>query len=71
MGDTRAAAVKALDAGHARTVHAVAASLEEAEEALRAGVAEARAGGTSWADIGAALSTTADAAQRRFGEVDR
>ncbi len=57
----------ARDAVHLRRIQAARANLAAAEEELRAAVQNARDAGDSWTIIGAALDTTRQAAQQRFG----
>jgi hypothetical protein len=57
----------ARDAVHFRRIQAARANLAAAEEELRAAVQNARDAGDSWTIIGAALDTTRQAAQQRFG----
>jgi hypothetical protein len=58
---------------HARPVLALRNLRDAGQEARRAGgalreaVAEARAAGASWSEVGTALSVTKQAAQQRFG----
>lgn len=55
------------DATHFRTIFAAVENVENAQRALREAVAAARADGESWTVIGAALGTTRQNAQQRFG----
>lgn len=55
------------DAVHFRRIIAARRALADAEDELRAAVAAARAAGDSWTIIGAALETSRQAAQQRFG----
>jgi hypothetical protein len=57
----------ARDAAHFRRIVRARANLAAAEEALREAVRAAREAGDSWTVIGAALETTRQAAQQRFG----
>ena len=57
----------ARDAVHFRRIIAARRALADAEDELRAAVAAARAAGDSWTIIGAALETSRQAAQQRFG----
>lgn len=57
----------ARDAASFRRIIAARHNLAEAEEELRAAVHAAREAGDSWTVIGAALDTTRQAAQQRFG----
>ena len=57
----------ARDAVHFRRIIAAREGLAAAERELRAAVAAARAAGDSWPLIGAALETSRQAAQQRFG----
>lgn len=50
----------------AALLHAVALR-SDAERAVRAAVARARAGGYSWATIGELLGTSGEAARQRYG----
>jgi FAD/FMN-containing dehydrogenase len=55
------------DASHFRQIIAAARQADDAEDELRAAVQAARDAGDSWTIIGAALGTTKQAAQQRFG----
>jgi hypothetical protein len=57
----------ARDAAHFRRIIAARATMAAAEQELRDAVRAARRAGDSWAVIGAALDTTRQAAQQRFG----
>lgn len=57
----------ARDAAHFRRIIAARANLATAERELRDAVHAARRAGDSWTAIGAALDTTRQAAQQRFG----
>jgi hypothetical protein len=57
----------ARDAGHFRRIVAAREDLATAEQELRDAVRAARDAGDSWSVIGAALDTTRQAAQQRFG----
>lgn len=57
----------ARDAAHFRRIIAARANLAAAEQELRDAVLAARDAGDSWSIIGAALDTTRQAAQQRFG----
>ncbi|MDO5635421.1 MAG: hypothetical protein Q4G34_11220 [Micrococcus sp.] len=57
----------ARDAVHFRRILAARTQLAAAERELRDAVDAARAAGDSWTVIGAALDTTRQAAQQRFG----
>lgn len=57
----------ARDAVHFRRIQAALAHLAGAEDELREAVRAARDAGDSWTTIGAALDTTRQAAQQRFG----
>ena len=57
----------ARDAVHFRRIQAARANLTAAEDDLREAVQAARDAGDSWTIIGAALNTTRQAAQQRFG----
>ncbi len=57
----------ARDAAHFRRIIAARESLASAEQELRDAVKAAREAGDSWTVIGAALDTTRQAAQQRFG----
>ena len=57
----------ARDAVHFRRIQAARAHLAGAEDELREAVRAARDAGDSWTTIGAALDTTRQAAQQRFG----
>ncbi|MFT4217061.1 MAG: hypothetical protein QM619_07745 [Micropruina sp.] len=58
----------ARDATHFRRILAARRQIAEAEAELRDAVRAARAAGDSWAVIAAALDTTRQAAQQRFGK---
>lgn len=57
----------ARDAAHFRRILTARTQLAAAEQELRDAVDAARAAGDSWTVIGAALDTTRQAAQQRFG----
>ena len=57
----------ARDAVHFRRILAARAKLAAAEAELREAVSAAREAGDSWTIIGAALDTSRQAAQQRFG----
>ena len=57
----------ARDAASFRRIIAARQNLAVAEQELHAAVAAAREAGDSWTVIGAALDTTRQAAQQRFG----
>lgn len=57
----------ARDAAHFRRILTARANLAAAEQELRDAVHAARDAGDSWTTIGAALDTTRQAAQQRFG----
>lgn len=57
----------ARDAAHFRRILAAREHLAAAEQELRDAVRAARDAGDSWTVIGAALDTTRQAAQQRFG----
>lgn len=57
----------ARDAAHFRRIIAARANRATAEQELRDAVHAARRAGDSWTAIGAALDTTRQAAQQRFG----
>ncbi|MFZ5850708.1 MAG: hypothetical protein ACOYY2_04865 [Actinomycetota bacterium] len=57
----------ARDAAHFRRILAARENLAAAEQELRDAVRAAREAGDSWTIIGAALDTTRQAAQQRFG----
>lgn len=57
----------ARDAVHFRRIQAARAHVAAAEDDLREAVRAARDAGDSWTIIGAALNTTRQAAQQRFG----
>ena len=57
----------ARDAAHFRRILAARQNLAAAEQELRDAVRAARDAGDSWTIIGAALDTTRQAAQQRFG----
>lgn len=58
---------KARDAVYFRRIVAARLGVKAAEENLRDAVLEARRAGDSWTIIAAALGTTRQAAQQRFG----
>lgn len=58
----------ALDAASFRRILAAPRRLAAAEQDLHEAVRAARQAGESWTVIGAALETTRQAAQRRFGD---
>ena len=57
----------ARDAAHFRRILSARQNLASAEQELQEAVRAAREAGDSWAIIGAALDTTRQAAQQRFG----
>lgn len=57
----------ARDAAHFRRILAARQNLDLAEQELHDAVRAAREAGDSWTIIGAALDTTRQAAQQRFG----
>ena len=57
----------ARDAAHFRRIIAARQNLAAAEQELRDAVHAAREAGDSWTIIGAALDTSRQAAQQRFG----
>lgn len=57
----------ARDAAHFRRIIAARENLAAAEQELREAVRAARDAGDSWRMIGAALDTSRQAAQQRFG----
>jgi hypothetical protein len=57
----------ARDAAHFRRILAARQNLASAEQELQDAVRAAREAGDSWTVIGAALDTTRQAAQQRFG----
>lgn len=57
----------ARDAAHFRFILAASENLAAAEKELRQAVHAAREAGDSWAAMGAALDTSRQAAQQRFG----
>jgi hypothetical protein len=61
------ATTPARDAAHFRRILAARENLAAAEQELRDAVHAARDAGDSWTIIGAALDTTRQAAQQRFG----
>lgn len=61
------AAHPARDAAHFRRIISARQTLSAAEQELRDAVQAAREAGDSWTVIGAALDTTRQAAQQRFG----
>lgn len=56
----------ARDATPFREIFRAAQAVEDAQTELRAAVARARAAGTSWTVVGAALGVTKQAAAQRF-----
>jgi hypothetical protein len=62
------ATVEPRDGAYVRAVIAMSEAQSAAEDALRRAVAAARQTGSSWTALGAALGTTAEEVQRRFGE---
>ena len=58
---------QARDARHFRRILAARQNLASAEQELHDAVRAAREAGDSWTIIGAALDTTRQAAQQRFG----
>lgn len=58
----------ARDAASFRRIIAARRNLAAAEDELREAVRAARAAGDSWTVIGAALDTSRQAAQQRFGD---
>ena len=58
----------ARDATHFRRIIAARKQLEDAENELRAAVADAIKAGDSWTVIGVAMGTTRQAAFQRFGK---
>ena len=67
LDDLDPATTPARDAVHLRRMIAARTALEDAERELHEAVAAARAAGDSWTIVGAALDTTRQAAQQRFG----
>lgn len=67
LDDLNPASTPARDAVHFRRIIAARESLAAAEQELRDAVRAAREAGDSWTVIGAALDTTRQAAQQRFG----
>ena len=61
------ATTPARDAANFRRILAARANLAAAKQELREAVQAARDAGDSWSIIGAALDTTRQAAQQRFG----
>lgn len=64
---------RAMVAGPSESVRAVGASRElavAADGAIRAGVADARAAGRTWSEIGGALHSSRQSAYQRFGRVE-
>ena len=61
----------ARDAVHFRRILAARRQIADAERELHDAVSAAREAGDSWAVIAAALDTTRQAAQQRFGRVGR
>lgn len=57
------------DARYFRAIVAAGKNVADAEQALRAAVADARRAGDSWAVIGAALGVSRQAAHERFRDV--
>ena len=57
----------ARDAAHFRRIIAARQALDASEQEVRDAVRAARDAGDSWTVIGAALDTTRQAAQQRFG----
>ena len=68
LDDLDVATHPARDAAHFRRIIAARRNLAAAEQELRDAVRAARDAGDSWTVIGAALDTTRQAAQQRFGE---
>jgi hypothetical protein len=62
------ATTRAYDAGPHRRMIAASRAVAEAEQELRAGVADARAAGYSWALVGASLGVSRQAARARYGQ---
>lgn len=62
------AAVVARDGSYVRAVIAAGEAMTGAEQTLRRAVGTARATGTSWTVLGAALGTTPEAVEERFGD---
>lgn len=60
--------VPSRDAVHFRRIVRAREHVADAEQELRDAVQAARAAGDSWTVIGAALDTTRQAAQQRFGQ---
>jgi len=67
MAALHPAVTPARDAAHFRRIVQARADLAAAEEELREAVRSAREAGDSWTVISAALETTRQAAQQRFG----
>ncbi len=67
LGDLDPAETPARDAIHFRRIITARQALGTAERELREAVQAAREAGDSWTVIGAALDTTRQAAQQRFG----
>ena len=67
LDDLDPAKTPAGDAVHFRRIIAARRALGIAEQELRNAVQAARKAGDSWTVIGAALDTTRQAAQQRFG----
>ncbi|MDN4475825.1 hypothetical protein QQX09_08140 [Demequina sp. SYSU T00192] len=61
------ATMTARHAAHVRAIVDASAGVDEAHGRLVAAVAEAREAGESWTAIGAALGTSRQNAQQRFG----
>lgn len=68
LDDLDVAAHPARDAAHFWRIIAARRNLAAAEQELRDAVRAAREAGDSWTVIGAALDTTRQAAQQRFGD---
>ena len=56
-----------VSAGDIEAITCMAALADELDEAIRSAVAGLRAAGYSWADVGARLHVTRQAAQQRWG----
>lgn len=69
LDDLDPATTVAYDAAPHRQILNARQALDDAEDGLRKAVTDARAGGYSWAMIGASLGVSRQAAQQRFGEV--
>ena len=67
LDDLDPATTPARDATAFRRIIAARTAFYDAERELRGAVAAARAAGDSWTIVGAALDTTRQAAQQRFG----